>query len=83
MATAHMSAKQSKNQLKVSVNLLAAIFGDQRIKGFKEKVNETQYQKLCLATLMQFQLSIFYKSTSLQKNFHGRVLAIWHGYFPH
>ena len=37
MATAHMSAKQSKNQLKVSVNLLAAIFGDQRIKGFKEK----------------------------------------------
>ena len=23
-------------------NLLAAIFGDQRIKGFREKVNETQ-----------------------------------------
>ena len=44
MAIAQTSAYPSENQSFV-VNLLAAIFGDQRIKGFKTKVNETQVSK--------------------------------------
>ena len=36
IATAHMLAKLSKTEVCV-VNLLATMFGDQRIEGFREK----------------------------------------------
>ena len=65
------------------VNLLAAAFGNQRIKGFRGtgKWNVQRYQKLCSATLKQWQN---FCTETLNKVFSKLMCSsIKYPYFPH